>query len=173
VRLNFPVLDLPAAEETLAFRAVETILRNDPALKAATKLFLSWKGDVEDIWKPSVSTCPFLRITPVAGRSRRETEMEHLMPLDIDIMAAVLGSNSDNITNYWACIRRALFPQNSVNQLAAVLAVIAKAQSSGAMISRAWITSQGYGVVANPKNDGDRITWAQGTIQLNLLVRTP
>jgi hypothetical protein len=173
VRLNFPVLDLPAAEETLAFRAVDTILRNDPALKAATKLHLSWKGDVEDIWNPSVSTCPFLRITPIAGPSRRETETEHRMPLDIEIMAAVLGSNSDNITNYWACIRRALFPQNSVSQLNAVLAVIAKAQSTGAMISRAIITSQGYGVVANPKNDGDRITWAKGMIQLVMLVSTP
>ena len=173
MRLNFPVLDLPAAEETLAFRAVETILRDDPALKAVTKLFLSWKGEVEDIWKPSVSTCPFLRITPIAGPSRRETEMEHRMPLDIEIMAAVLGSNSDNITNYWACIRRALFPQNSVAQLNAVLATIAAAQAKGAMISRAIITDQGYGVVANAKNDGDRITWSSGTLELVMLVSTP
>ena len=173
MRLNFPVLDLPTAEETLAFRAVETILRNDPALKAVTKLFIAWRGDVEDIWKPSVSTCPYLRISPFDGQSRRETEQQHRMPLRIEVMAAVIGSNVDNMTNYWACIRRALFPQNSVAQLNVVLATIAAAQAKGAMISRAIITDQGYGVVANAKNDGDRITWSSGTLELVMLVSTP
>jgi hypothetical protein len=173
MRLNFPVLDLQPAEETLAFRAVETILRNDPNLKAVTKLFIAWKGDVEDIWRPSVTTCPYLRITPFAEASRRETEIQHRMPIQVEIMAAILGSNADNIMNYWACIRRALFPQNNVAQLNSVLATIAAAQARGAMISRAIITSQGYGVVANQKNDGDRITWAQGTLELVMLVSTP
>jgi hypothetical protein len=41
------------------------------------------------------------------------------------------------------------------------------------MISRAIITDQGYGVVANAKNDGDRITWSSGTLELVMLVSTP
>jgi hypothetical protein len=173
VRLNFPVLDLQTVEEELAFGAVESILANDPTLKAVTKLFLSWKGDVEDIWKPSVATCPYLRITPMGGSAAWETEQQHKMPLKIEITAAVIGSNRKNLLNYWGAVRRALFPQNSVNQLNSVLAIIAAASAKGAMISRGIISDQNFGVVVHTKNDGDRICWTQATLTVVMLVATP
>jgi hypothetical protein len=173
MKLNFPKLDLQTAEEVLAFRAVDQIIRNDPALKAVTRQYISWQGDVEDIWKPSVSTCPYLRITPLGGSSQWETEQQHKMPLRIQFTAAVVGSNADNLLNYWACVRRALFPQNSVSQLNAVLATIAAASARGAMISRGIIRDQNFGVLVGTKNDGDRINWTQASLEVVLLVNTP
>lgn len=174
--LNFPVLPLPDGEETIAFRAVESILRNDVTLSGVTQLFLAWRGEVEDTWNPSLTTCPFLRISPAGMPSRRESETQHRMPMRITFEAAVVGSNVTAMTNYWAAIRRALFPQNNPTATAANRAIMqAAGVSNGILMSPAYgvikVGSDGSLIAGN--TGGQAITLAVGTLELVMLIMTP
>lgn len=167
MKLSYPVLDLPRAEETVAFRAVETVLANDPVLKAATKTFLAWRGDVEDLWEPSNVTCPFLRISPGGAGSAWATERQHRCPVIVTIEAAVLGSNSDQICNYWGAIRRALFPQTTLMGTTIANQLVAAGISKGTLQQPAFGT-----IEVGEAKGGQRITLATGQLELLLLITT-
>lgn len=167
MRLNYPRLSLPDSEETIAFRAVEAALKDDPTLNAVTRLFLAWRGDIEDLWEPTVTTCPFLRISPGGAGSAWATERQHLSPIAITIEAAVVGSDSDQITNYWGAIRRALFPQTTV------LGLALEAKLTAAGIAKGTLTEPAFGVVSvGETSGGPRITLATGRLECKLLITT-
>ena len=103
MQLNYPRLALPDAPETVAFRAIDAILRTDPTITSLCQvpgaaggssggggLYLSWTGQIEDVWEPSATTCPFLRISPGGLGSSWETEGQHRMPMAIAIEAGAV-----------------------------------------------------------------------------------
>ena len=169
MKLNYPHLDLPDSEESVAFDAIEQILTTDPALSSVTQLFVAWRGDVEDLWEPTVSTCPFLRISPGGMASGWEQEGAHKMPMSIAIEAAVVGSDRRQIMNYWGAIRRALWPQGD-----AVRRDANRIITQGANICRPILTAPSYGCIEiGEAKGGSRITLASGTLELVLLINTP
>jgi hypothetical protein len=169
MKLNYPKLSLPEAEETVAYAAVVKVLEHDPVLRSTTKLFLAWKGDVEDLWEPSVATCPFLRVSPGGAPSNWESEGQHKMPISLTVEAAIVGSDVRQMMNYWACIRRALWPQGDTAARDRIHAIF-----QAARINRPIISSPAYGVIEiGEARGGPRITLATGSIKLNLLINTP
>jgi hypothetical protein len=161
----FPVLKLPDAPETIAFRAVETLLQSDPLLKVTMKSFRSWSGAPEDILDPTIQTCPYVRISPKAGASTKETELQHRVILQVGIQVAVAGSNRDQLFNLWNAVRAALYPLTSARE------TTRNNLGTNAAISKAIITQNGFGL--NVTEQGLRMLIAQGQLDLTMLVMTP
>jgi hypothetical protein len=165
VALNYPKLAIPDVEETIAFRAVDSILRTDPTLQRVVKTWASWKGETADVFGPTPATCPTIGLAPKPNSSKWEAEGMHAMPFNVVITAAVNGSDVDQLMNFWGHIRRALWPSDPARELA-IQTRIAEAR-----ITRPTMTMQGYG--SQLQKDGGRILAAQGTLNLLLLIGTP
>lgn len=163
--LNYPKLALPDAEETLAFRAAERILRTDPTLSRVVRSWNAWDGSPGDVLEPTFSTCPYLRLAPMPTGSAWQTEGQHRMPVLVGIQVAVAGSNADQLVNLWAAVRRALWPSDPARM--ATVRQIADA----AKVVRPVMTLCGYGVRAEER--GHRLMMAEGTLELLLHVNTP
>jgi hypothetical protein len=163
--LNFPKIGLPDVEETIAFRTVDRILRQDPTLQRVTRAYCSFRGDATDTTSPTPASCPYLQIAPRPTASRWEAESMHNMPFNIAIAAAVNGSDVDQLMNYWGFIRRALWPKDPARLLAI------QTQTAEARITRPTLIMQGYG--SQLQSDGGRILVAQGTLNILLLIDTP
>lgn len=163
--LSYPKLLLPDAEETIAFRAVDSILRTDPTLKRILRDYNAWTGDPSDIAAPVPSTCPNLQIAPKPSSSKWETEGMHAMPFTVAITAAVNGSNCDQLMNLWGAVRRALWPSDAVRALAVRTIVV------NAGITKPTMLMNAFGVQI--QKDGARVLMAQGSLNLYLLVNTP
>ena len=106
--LNYPKLDLPTAQETLAFRMVDQTLRTDPVCKRAFgQQIYSWRGDALDDAEPSFDMAPWMRLTPSAEASDWNNVDQHRQPMLVTIELAVAGTNSDNLMNLYGVIRAA------------------------------------------------------------------
>jgi hypothetical protein len=163
--LNYPKLAIPDVEETIAFRAIDSILRADPTIKRVVKSYGSWTGEAGDVFGPTPATCPNLVLAPRPNGSKWETEGQHAMPFAITITAAVNGTNVDQLMNWWGCIRLALWPRD----MERMLAIRAKVAEAG--ITRPTMTMQGFGAIL--QKDGGRVLVAQGTLNVLLLINTP
>ena len=165
VPLAYPKLELPDCHEVKAFRAIETILRNDPTLKRVTRHFNAWTGAAEDVLGPTFALCPYLQISPAPQPSDWESEGQHKMPMSIALLCCVAGSNRDQLMNYWAVIRRALWPEDP-ERFAAVRKLVQDAR-----VTRPVLQAQAYGIQV--QEQGVRLLVAEGTLKLILLVDTP
>ncbi len=163
--LNYPKLALPDCAEVLAFRAVETVLSTDPTLSRVTRYFNAWTGDAADVLPPTFALCPYLQIAPAPLASDWEAEGLHKVPMAISLLCVVAGSNRDQLMNYWAAIRRALWPQDP-DRFAAVRQVVQDAR-----ITRPVLQAQAYGVKVDEA--GARMLVAEGSLRLILHVDTP
>ena len=185
MQMSYPRLPLPDSEETVAFRAVDAVLRTDPTISSLCQvagaagssegsggMYLSWSGQYEDVSDPTYNTCPYLRISPGGLGSTWETEGQHRMPMAIAIEAAVVGSDFTQVGNFWGAIRRALFPpRDSDDNIARADWVRAKLQAAN--ISRGILTAPAYTVKVDDSTGGPRIIRADGTLELVLLINTP
>lgn len=162
--LSYPKLHLPDSEETTAFRFIEKVLRNDPDLKRVVKQWVTWTGDAIDVLEPTFASCPYVMLSPGPTATDWETESQHKSPLIITIMAAVAGSNADQLMNLWAAIRRALFPRDE----AAYEAV--RAASAAAKIVKPTLTLAGYGTGIDESKM--RMLIARGSLEMILHITT-
>ncbi len=160
-------LNLPDAPETLVYRAVERVLRNDPVIQAATRTFVAWNGEDADLLEPTYAMCPYLRINPFPTESNWVTEGQHDMPVTVRFQIMVKGTKFDNLANYWHAIRRAFFPID-VEEANAVRAVLRGIDES--LVTRPSITMNSYAIGA--EIDGLRMSLGEGAIKFDLLVRT-
>ncbi len=163
--LNFPKLGLPDAAETIAFRAVEKVLRNDPTLRTVLRHFHAWRGEADDILPPTPSTCPHLDIAPRPAASAWEAEGMHRMPFTVGFTLAVNGTRVDELMNLWGAIRRALWPADPA-AMQRVREIV-----TGANITKPTLTLSGFGVQLQDK--GARVLIAQGQLTVLLLISTP
>lgn len=95
--------------ESRAFRAVEAILREDPALVAAGVRFRTWDGDQADAMAPSGAQCPMLRLSPEINRPDTPLTMgkSHAhFAVKVEVFAA--GTIAEDIVNFWAAVRDAM-----------------------------------------------------------------
>jgi hypothetical protein len=164
--LTFPKLDLAPGPETIAFRCVESILRDDPVLKRVISKngWYSWLGDAQDDSDATLSSCPWIRLTPQAGDSDWESENQHRSPLLVGIELAVAGTNADQLMNLWHAVRRALFPLD----VAALQAI--RDRADAAKITKSRISRPAFGI---RKDDaGNKFGIAGGVLELLLLVDT-
>jgi len=163
--LAYPKLELPDCHEVLAFRAIETILRTDGTLQRVSRHFNAWCGDPADVLGPTFALCPYLQISPAPSPSTWESEGQHNMPMAIGLLCVVAGSNRDQLMNYWATIRRALWPSEP-GRFATVRQLVQDAR-----ITRPTLEANAYGI--RTEESGVRMLVATGTLKLTLLVDTP
>jgi hypothetical protein len=152
-------------EETVAFRAIDGILKHDSTLKRVVKQYNSWTGEAQDVFGPTAATCPYLQIAPKPMPGTWESEGQQRLPFSITITCAVNGTNVDQLMNFWGHVRRALWPRDPTH-MASVAAITATAH-----ITKGTLAMGAFGVHL-PK-DGSRMLIAQGALNLLLLISTP
>lgn len=162
--LAYPVLKLPNVEETVAFRAVDNVLKHDATLKRVLKTYNAWTGEPADVFAPTAGTCPFLQLAPKPLPGVWESEGQQRLPLAIAITCAVNGTNVDQIMNLWGHVRRALWPTDPT------AAASVHAKMAAAKITKGTLALGGYGV--HMPKDGGRVLIAQGSLNLVLLITT-
>jgi hypothetical protein len=158
-------IQLPDVEETIAFNAVDHILKGDPVLKRVVKHYNAWTGDASDLMAPTPALCPFLQIAPRPSGSGWEAEGLHRMPISVGFTVAVNGSDARQLMNLWGFIRRALWPADPA-RMAAVRTLVATAG-----ITKPTMMMAGFGVQV--QKDGARLLIGQGSLNLLLLISTP
>lgn len=162
---SFPKLDIPDQTETIAFRALEKVFKNDPRLSNVVRFWATWTGDMNiDMMKPTFGTCPFFRLSPFPDASDWVTESQHDLSIIVQVELFTAGSDVNQIMNLWGATRRALFPA----ALSAKQAIMTSLQAVG--ISKPIITRASYGVIQ--QEEGVVILTATGMIKLVLLVQT-
>jgi len=157
-------LNLPAAEETVAFRALVGVLENDPVLQSLGTRIVSWTGGPDDLEEPT-GLQPYLMLTPGGMASGWETEGQHRMPMTVSLLAVVAGTNVDEVMNFHGAIRRALFPADP--EAADTIQEIMNA----AGVTQGTLTAPAYGVKVDDAT-GSRLLVATGSIELYLLINT-
>lgn len=163
--LSFKKLPLPDSEETIAFRAIDKVLKHDIVLKSIVKTYNSYTGDPLDIITPTAAMTPYVQIAPKPMSGRWESEGQHRLPFAVLITCAVDGTNVDQLMNLFGCVRRALWPKDPA-KMASVRAILAHAG-----ITKGTLTMGGYGVI--PVEKGSHVIGGQGHLELLLLVSTP
>jgi hypothetical protein len=159
-------IKLPDSEETIAYRSIDSILRNDTLLKRVIKTYVTWDGSKLDGQEPTASMCPYLMIVPSSRPSGWQTEGQHAEPMQVGIYAAIVGSDANQIMNLWGAIRLALFPRD----LAAQDAIRVKVTDAG--ITQGEITMPAYTVKVDTNGESGTIMAATGTLELYLLINT-
>lgn len=163
--LSFHKLTIPDSEETIAFRAIDKILKHDTVLKHVVKTYNSYTGDPTDILTPTAAMTPYLQIAPKPMTGRWESEGQHRMPFAVLITCAVQGTNVDQLMNLFGAVRRALWPHDAA-KMAAVRSLVASAN-----ITKATLTLGGFGVI--PVEKGSSVIGGQAHLELLLLISTP
>jgi hypothetical protein len=160
-----PSLQIPACQETQAFRAICQVLENDPILSPATQTFIKWTDVDLDVWDPAWSLCPWLKVSPFPTESNWIMEAAHDMPMTVRIQAATRGTNIDNLMNYWSLVRNAIFRQDGNANADAVRTILMNAG-----INRPTINLNAYGHSVD--DEGLRILIADGTIKFGMFINT-
>lgn len=110
-------LDLPQSPRATVFRAMETIVRNNPTFQRVVKPdnFRTWQGHPRDSKPFDQSNAPAMRWTPQnTGEQFRTPE---LISGDLLINCEILcrGSCVDDLTNFWWMLARCFYPEGGGN----------------------------------------------------------
>jgi len=114
-----PKLDLPTAERTSVFRAMETIVRQNAIFGRIIKpdRFRTWEGHPRDIKPFSYQEAPCLRWTPQNGPENFQTPNQMHGDLYISCEVLVAGSCSDDMTNFWRMLETCFYPGGLPNNV--------------------------------------------------------
>ena len=123
-KLSFPRLGLPPFTPVRMFRALDQVLRTDPAFSTACNTFLSWTGTTEDAIEPTFGLCPYCRISPIGSPWEMVTEAQHSSPVFVDVVMAIQGLDFDQLGNFWGLLHYAIYPQNNPTRRAEVMTVM-------------------------------------------------
>jgi hypothetical protein len=165
-----PQLQIPESVEAAAFRAVEMIFKNDPVLGPLVRFFSAWRDEDNDIVDAEWNICPYLRISPTPIESDWVTEGQHSGGFQLRCEMAVQGTNVNNIMNYWAVIRRAIWPVDVPTQQAIALKIRGAHQDIEG-VTKPRIQMSGFSV-SPPDEMGRRMLTAAGVIFFPMLIRT-
>jgi hypothetical protein len=164
--LNIKDLNLSDSPETVAFEAVEKILRTDPDVKRLFKSIYSWQGDALDDAQPTYDACPWLRITPAPETSDWTNVGQHKMPMSVAIEIAVQGTRVRNLMNAFSVIRAAIFPAPGSDRFNVVEAAI-----GNTAITKVRFTRPAYGTAKDQATSAKMLV-GMGGLELNLNVNT-
>jgi hypothetical protein len=143
------------------------VLKSDPVLGPVTNTFVTWDDDDKDLYDPTWSMCPWMKISPFPSESDWITESQHTSPMVVRIQVAVQGTLVDNLMDYWALVRAAIFPQTvaAANAVETILM-----NSAGGRINKPTIQLSGYGF--SVEDSGLRMLIADGTIRFGMFLQT-
>lgn len=160
-------LALPKGAETIAYRALEDVLRTDPTLNRVVKTWASWRGDPSDLLQPCPALCPFIQVSPRPAGASWAAEGLHKEPLYIAVFVAVAGLDVDELLNLWAAIRGAVFPQDQARH-----EVVAEKLMVDAKVVKATIITPALEPASDKKDAPPNMLFARGLVELLLHVPT-
>lgn len=160
-------LALDDAEETVAYRSFEHVLRTDPVLSRVVKTWASWRGEPADLLAPCPALCPMLKLAVKPAGASWEAEALHREPIYVSIVAAVAGLDCDQLTNLWAAIRRAIFPRDPERD-----EFVQKKLRTGAKVKKPTIVAPAFELFASEKDAPPNMLVARGVVELLLDVHT-
>lgn len=98
----------PAGKRVKAFRAIETILREDDTLKRLINHWSSWNGDRIDTMVPTLDILPMIQLRPRIERNREFTQAHRAAGMGVSIRVMVPGLDADYLINLWDAVEDAL-----------------------------------------------------------------
>jgi hypothetical protein len=163
-------LQVPQSVEAYSFRAIESVLRNDPVLSPLVRHWGTLRDNQTDFVTPEWSLCPYLRLSIGPVAADWVTELEHVGGFALNFHMAVQGWNIDNLFNFWGVIRRAIFPID--NNAAALIQQKIRGSNPYEGVTKPRIRQ----MVGYAPADGDEIGrgmyLGQGVIEFPMLIRT-
>lgn len=160
-------LPLAAGEETVAFRAFEGVLRTDPTLARVVKTWSSWRGEPADLLKPCPALCPIVQLAPRPAGASWSAEGLHREPLYVAVYLAVAGLDADELLNFWAAIRRAVFPADPERDLFVQTRLRVEAR-----IKKPTLVTPAVELASDQKDGAPNMLVARGLVELLLDVPT-
>jgi hypothetical protein len=124
------LLDLGAPDVTTKiYRLVVNQLQTDRLLLSVVKNWQTWDGDPKDIVPPTISSAPWIGLTPRPVSETWYSPESQEGWLYIQVRALVKGTCVDDVMNLWGAIRGALSPRVADS---AGIPFMKKLQDSGA-----------------------------------------
>lgn len=157
---------LPDHPHSLAFRAVESILKGDARLSNFIRTWKTWQGRPDDRQEPAINNLPWLRMTPFPTGSGLIDELRHREPLVILLELATPGTMFEWSANSWRAVELALFQTENPEQAQVNMQ---KLLACGCTTGRPTITQP---AIKLQKDSSDPITFATGHILLDVKVNT-
>ena len=141
-------LDLPVSPRAGVFRAMETIVRQNPVFGRIVKPgnFRTWQGDPNDVKPFTVAEAPCIRWTPMNTGETFRTPDTMAGDLLINCEVIIRGSCCDDLTNFWWMLTRCFYPASLSTRQANVLAL----QNAGARSGLVLFSQPAY----DPDPDG-------------------
>jgi hypothetical protein len=99
---------LPDGPRMKAFRALERVLREDPALAGAVKTWASWRGDGLDKMPLASGMMPYIRLSPVVMPSEIMGVGRSVAVLGVRVEVGVAGLVAEDIVNLWDAVEDAV-----------------------------------------------------------------
>ena len=99
-----PRLDIPSSPETLAFRAIERVLREYGPLDAQVKNWRTREGIDDDLQPPAPGLCPLISLTPEPRPGRLLTNVAATVNFAVAVEIYVAGSCVDDLLNLWGLV---------------------------------------------------------------------
>lgn len=103
-----PLLDLPPCEEEIAFRAIETILREYPVLDANVKTWSTRRGADNELQVPAPAMMPLVGLSPVPNPIQLWGVDMLRYNFAVSVQLFVPGTCSADILGLWAAVRGAI-----------------------------------------------------------------
>jgi hypothetical protein len=119
------IKQLPTSPRTKVFRAICSILKQDPVLSSAIRpeSMRFWSGAPHDTMEFSFSSAPAIRLTPAGTGEVFRFPSARTGDLLINVDCVIAGTDADDQMNLWWAIERAIYPDNFVLQQANVVAL--------------------------------------------------
>jgi|SRR5271157_5273556 len=157
-------LDLPTSPRAAVFRAMETIVRDNPIFQRIVKPdnFRTWQGHPRDSKPFDQSNAPALRWTPMNTGEQFRTPDTMAGDLLINCEIICRGSCCDDLTNFWWMLTRCFYPP----VLAARNAIIQTLQTAGARSGLVLFSQPAF----DPGPDG---VFMAGQGQLKIEIQSP
>jgi hypothetical protein len=123
------IKQLPTAPRTKVFRAIISILKNDPVLSSVIRPpnFRAWSGGSHETVEFTYSSAPAIRITPTNGPDlwKFPSAQVGLLFLNVDLL--IPGTDADDQLNLWWALEKAIYPSSFPAQAA----IAAQLQAAG------------------------------------------
>jgi hypothetical protein len=155
----------PGGARMRVFRAVEAILKEDPALADRVKTWSSWDGEGGDQMPTASGMLPYLQLSPVVQDTNTWGVEAVAVNFAIRVRIAVPGLVAEDIINYWDAVEDALVRRKPFRDTD-VLCYLASQGCDFHVLSR-----PGFGAWESAKHPPDKYLEGDGLLLLKIRKR--
>ena len=164
--MGVTALNLPQSPRDAVFRAMETIVRQNPTFQRIVKptSFRTWQGNPEDAREFTFEIAPALRWTPQPGPVRFLSPSIQVGDLYVNCEILLKGTNVSDLLNFWSMLETCFYPGPSPVLGPGNNAILLTLQNAGANTGLISFSQPAF----DPQPDG---TWLAAAAQLKTEVR--